>query len=129
MSYCSPDGLLVNGGGGSGRGVWSRWREGESCGGEPGDGREGDGDEVVGVGGDGRQEVRGGGGCGVGDERSEQGAGEFAKLKVGERDQALAVEQNGERGGLDEDSDVGCDGQAHEAVGVEEPQYIGMRGQ
>ncbi len=103
--------------------------EGEGGGGEPGDAGGGDGDEVPGVGGDGRQEVRGGGGGGEGDERGEEGAAEFAKLQVSERDQALTVEQEGERGGLDEDSDVGCDGQADEAARVEEaPVHREWRG-
>jgi len=70
--------------------------------------------------------MRGGGGRGVGDERGEEGAGELGELKMGERNQALAMEQDSERGGLDEDSNVGCDGEAHEAERVEEAQYMGM---
>jgi len=58
--------------------------EGEGCGGEPGDGREGDGEEVLRMGGDRRKKVRGGGSRGVGDERSEKGAGEFAELEMPE---------------------------------------------
>jgi len=60
--------------------------EGEGGGGEPSDAAGGDGEDVPGVGGDRRQEVRGGGGCGVGDECGQQCAGEFAELQVGERD-------------------------------------------
>jgi len=53
-------------------------------GGEPGDGCEGDGKDVFGVGGDGWEEVRGDGGCNIGDERGDECAGQFAKLKLGE---------------------------------------------
>ena len=39
---------------------------------------------------------------------------------MAEAGQTLAMEQEGERGCLGEDTDVGCDGQALEAEGVEE---------
>ena len=87
-------------------------KEGEAGGCDPGEGGGGDGEDVVAVGGDGRQEVRGGGGCNIGEQSGEQGAGELVELEVGKRDQALAMEKDGERCGLDEDADVGGDGQA-----------------
>src|ERR1019366_8351383 len=96
---------------------------GEECcagGGGPGDGCRCDGENVLRVGGDGWQEVRGGGRRGIGDQGGEEGATEFGELEMGERDEALAVEQDGERGGLREDADVGGDGQSGEAMGFEE---------
>ena len=83
----------------------------------PGGGGSGEGEEVAAVGGDGRQEVRGGGSGGVGEDGGDEGAGKLGEFEVGEGDQAFAMEQDGERGGLNEDADVGCDGQAGEAVG------------
>src|SRR5208337_500151 len=58
-----------------GREFGASGEEGEGCGGEPDERREGDGEDVFCVGGDGRQKVRGCGCAGVGDECGEECAG------------------------------------------------------
>jgi hypothetical protein len=72
----------------------------------PGEGSEGDGEEVaelsVAVGDDVKKKLH----AGEADERSEEAAGDLGKVEAGERDEGASVGEDGKGAGLAKDRDV-----------------------